>query len=73
MYSSSLNIHVVCRYLGSGFISANIVLAKYSTMIRNCIITQCEMAVSALQLWRVLYPGDEMPRWNPQCTKNEVG
>jgi hypothetical protein len=32
---------------------------------------ECEMAISALQLWNILYPGDQMPQWNPQCTKNE--
>lgn len=34
---------------------------------------QCVMDVGIQQLWHVLYPGDETPRWNPQCSLNEVG
>jgi hypothetical protein len=30
-----------------------------------------EMELGAGQLWNILYPGDEMPLWNPQCTLNE--
>ena len=30
------------------------------------------MDVGIQQLWRVLYPGDETPRWSPQCSLNET-
>ncbi|CAI8013419.1 StAR-related lipid transfer protein 3 (Fragment) [Geodia barretti] len=30
-----------------------------------------EMELGAGQLWNILYPGNEMPLWNPQCTLNE--
>jgi hypothetical protein len=31
-----------------------------------------EMELGARQLWNILYPGEQMSQWNPQCTRNEV-
>ena len=33
---------------------------------------QCEMLASALQLWAILYPGDDPSQWNTQCSLNQV-
>ena len=48
----------------------NVLIPRPDTHILS---SQGEMALGALQLWNILYPGDQMPLWNPQCTMNEVG